>query len=108
MNKRLLGVAAISALMTMGIAHAQTTETTTTRTGVAPLGDSYSTTKTQTNSYGGASSESKETYRSGIDGTVSTKKQTVVNPDGSSETMMRKESTTGLPSTTTTTTETIR
>jgi len=100
MIKQLLGCAAASALL-MGVAHAQ-----------VPA-ESYSTTKTQSSTFGGASTETQQSYRAGVDGTVATKKQTVVRPDGSSETVMRKESTSPSvipPATTssTTTAETIR
>ncbi|MEJ0072043.1 MAG: hypothetical protein WDO24_28700 [Pseudomonadota bacterium] len=111
MMKQLLGCAAVSALL-MGAAFAQTDMTTTTsRTTVnpAPVQD-YSATKTQTTTFGGASTESKQVYRSGPDGTVAAKKETIVRPDGSSETVTQKKSTSEVPSTTSSysTTTTVR
>jgi hypothetical protein len=55
--------------------------------------DSYSATKTeQSYTPGGAAVESKQTYKSGLNGTSSSSQSKVVNPDGSTEMTSHKES----------------
>jgi hypothetical protein len=114
MKKQLLAGAAALALMS-GAAFAQSVvETTrsTTVTPVAPPAQSYTSSRTETSGFGGASVEKKQTFESGPNGTVSSTENKVVRPDGSSESSYRKDwSTTPAPapvmpysSTTTTTT----
>ncbi len=93
MMKQLLAGAAVIALMT-GAAFAQgVTESTTSRTTVAPPAvDAYSATRTERNSFGGASIETqKNVTRDGMGGVTSSSKEQVVRPDGSSETRTHKE-----------------
>jgi hypothetical protein len=91
MIKQLLGGAAMTALM-MGIAYGQTTlESTTTRTTVvppvpAPPVAGYSDSRTERTTFGGASTEIRQDYRTGAEGTEATKQETVVHPNGASET----------------------
>jgi hypothetical protein len=91
----LAGAAAIA--LTMGVAHAQTTvETTTTRTTAVPAPlpppiAPYSATRTERSTFGGASTEVQKTYRSGVDGTAATQQETIVHPDGTSQTVTHEE-----------------
>jgi hypothetical protein len=124
MIKRLLGGAAMSAVV-IGMAYGQTTlETTTTRTTVAPPAPpppaaGYSASRTDRTTFGGASTEIQQNYRTGADGTETSKQQTFVHPNGASETVSHQELSTPAPvaplpppigtiSTTTTATQTIR
>jgi len=97
----LAGVAAIA--LTMGVAHAQTTvETTTTRTTAVPAPlpppiQPYSATRTDRTTFGGASTEVQQDYRTGVDGTATTKQETIVRPDGSSQTVTHEERSSAVP-----------
>jgi len=95
MIKQLLGGAAVTALM-MGIAYGQTTlESTITRTTVVPPAPppvaGYSDSRTERTTFGGASTEIQQNYRTGAEGTEATKQETFVHPNGASETETQKE-----------------
>jgi hypothetical protein len=96
MIKQLLGGAAMTALM-MGIAYGQTTlESTTTRTTVVPPVPpppvaGYSDSRTERTTFGGASTEIRQNYRTGPEGTEATKQETLVHPNGASETEMQSQ-----------------
>jgi hypothetical protein len=93
MTKQLLAGAAVFALLA-GTALAQgVSETTTSRTTVTPAPvEGYSATRTERNSFGGASIETEKSVKSdGMGGVVSSQKEQVVRPDGSSETRTHKE-----------------
>lgn len=93
MKKQLLAGAAALALMS-GAAFAQTITETTRSTTVVPVPppvESYSSTRTETNGFGGAAIEKKQIYESGPNGSVASTEKKVVRPDGSSEMSYRKE-----------------
>jgi hypothetical protein len=101
MIKQLLGGAAICAL-SMGVAYGQTTlETTTTRTTVAPPPPppiaGYTTSRTERTTFGGASTAVQQDYRTGPGGTEATKQETIVHPNGASESVMHDERSTPAP-----------
>jgi hypothetical protein len=96
MKKQWLAGAAALALMS-GAAFAQTVTETTRSTTVVPVPPPVesTTTRTEKNSFGGASIEKQQSYQTGPNGTVSSTESKVVRPDGSSETSYRKDWSTG-------------
>jgi len=102
MIKRLLSGAAIGALM-IGVAYGQTTlETTTTRTTTVappppPPVAGYSASRTERTTFGGASTEVRRDYRTGANGTETSKQQTITEPNGASETVTQQQSSSPPP-----------